>query len=208
MLGAPAAADAHLRSGIVATDYRATADRLPPVVISAARLRIYATDRALALSVAPGNVVSVLGPSGSPMLRIDDRTGAGTRTVVWHDTRLRRLRAGVQRGSWALPLIVNDRRTRIQGEIWRLRAPPLWPWLLVGLPFMLAVALVRHASRADQVVACTAIAGVAVTATAVIAMGFAASRSASPGRMLEGFDELATAAVASSSSSAARPSGA
>jgi hypothetical protein len=71
LLGAPAGAHAHLRSGIVATDYRATVTRIPPATV--VRVRVYPSDRALGLTVEPGNVVSVLSPSGASLLRVDDR---------------------------------------------------------------------------------------------------------------------------------------
>jgi hypothetical protein len=195
LLGAPPVAQAHLRSGVVATDYRATADRVPPAVTSVISVRVYRTDRALALTVARGNVVSVLGASGAPLLHVDDRLGARSTTVIWHDPRLRGLPAGTEHGRWTVPLTVDGAPTQIHGEMWRQRAPPLWPWLLVGLPLIVLAAVALRAPRRRQAAMCVGFAGLAVFATVAIAVGFAASRSASPARELEGFDELVTAAV-------------
>jgi hypothetical protein len=189
-LAAPTRADAHIRSGIVATDYRAAVLSVPA---SAVRVRVYASDRALGLVVARGHVVSVLASSGAPVMRIDARRGS--RTVVWHDTRLGELPPSADRGRWVVPLVVDGTRTRIEGRIWRVAAPPLWPWLILGLPFLAATALVLAGSRRRLRFTCGAAAGLAVVTTLVIAVGFAIGRSASVGRLLEGFDEAVLAAV-------------
>ncbi len=195
VLGSPPGAHAHIRSGVVATDYRASVSDVPSVVASAVSVRVDPSDRALALTVSRGSVVSALSPSGASMVRIDDRLGSGSRNVMWHDARLRGLPVGVQRGRWVVPLVVDGTRTRIQGEIWRVRAPAPWPWLLAGVPFVVALAPLLRGSRRRLSTACVVFAGIAVIATVAIAGSFAASRSASTGRMLEGFDELAFAGV-------------
>jgi hypothetical protein len=66
---APAVAGAHLRAGTVAVDYRATltAGRTPAFIA-----RVYQSDRALSVSVAPGHTVVVRGYLGEPFLRLDD----------------------------------------------------------------------------------------------------------------------------------------
>jgi hypothetical protein len=180
----------------VATDYRAAVVGVPHVPTSSLRARVYTSDRALGLVVARGHVVSVLASSGAFVLRIDARRiRSSSRTVVWHDERLRGLAAGEARGRWVVPLVVDGTRTRIEGEIWRVRAPPWWPWLVLGLPFIVSTALLLAGPRRHLPFACSAAAGVAVIATLATAVAFAASRSASAGGILEGFDEAMFAAV-------------
>ncbi|MEA2135443.1 MAG: hypothetical protein QOC68_3352 [Solirubrobacteraceae bacterium] len=70
-LSAPSPAHAHIRSGIIATDYRATVTPLGAPLRTAVAVRIYETDRAVRLAVAPGHTVTVLARSGEPLLRID-----------------------------------------------------------------------------------------------------------------------------------------
>lgn len=189
-------AEAHVRSGAVAADYRASVFPVSPAATHAIRVRIAPSDRAISLTVVRGNDVTVLGPSGTAMRTIDARRlGSETRTVTWHDSRLRGLPAGVREGRWSLPLIVDGARTQLEGEIWRVQAPPVWPWWLVGVPFLVvtALAVVRITHRPEPAI--VLLAGLAAVATVAIAVGFAVSSSASAGRMLEGFDELAVAAV-------------
>jgi hypothetical protein len=66
-LGSPAAAGAHLRSGRIAVDYRADVSQLPAGV----EARVYRSDLALRLAVAPGHQVVVLGYAGEPAIRLD-----------------------------------------------------------------------------------------------------------------------------------------
>jgi hypothetical protein len=71
-LATPVVANAHLRSDVVAVDYRATVT--PQTGPFAAR--VYETDRALRLVVTRGHSVIVFGYLGEPLLRIDDRGAA------------------------------------------------------------------------------------------------------------------------------------
>lgn len=66
-LVSPAAAGAHLRSGRIAVDYRADVVQLPAGV----EARVYRSDLALGLTVAPGHEVVVLGYVGEPAIRLD-----------------------------------------------------------------------------------------------------------------------------------------
>jgi hypothetical protein len=153
-LAAPAPAGAHIRTGSVAVDYRV---RVFPTRLPLAAY-VYLGDRALRLSVRPGHSVTVLGYGGEPFLRIDGsgltvlksptaaalgleprHTSSGA--FVWHDARVRGLPAGIDRGRWAIPLLVDGRRARLAGELVRVDAPPLWPWLALGLPFVTVAAL-------------------------------------------------------------------
>ncbi len=69
LLAAPAA-HAHIRSGVVAVDYRASVYPLNVAEPSSIRARIYESDRALGLTVRSGHTVVVLGYLGEPFLRI------------------------------------------------------------------------------------------------------------------------------------------
>src|SRR2546423_3312777 len=69
MLVRPALASAHLRSDVVAVDYRATVTTQSRTF----EARVYPTDRALRLVVTRGHSVIVLGYLGEPLIRIDDR---------------------------------------------------------------------------------------------------------------------------------------
>src|SRR5262249_25521850 len=162
-------ADAHIRSGAIASDYRAAVTRAPRAAITP---RIYQGDRALGLVVARGHVVSVPAPSGAPLLRVDARRAR--RSVVWHDPRLRRRPARRPRGRWLVPLVVDGRPARLEGTIWRVPAPRPWPWLALAAPFVLAAAAARH----RPATAARATGGCAALSTAVVAVAFGAAGSA------------------------------
>jgi hypothetical protein len=223
-LAAPAGAGAHLRTGTVAVDYRATIAAPQRAAYSVA---VYESDRALHLTVHRGHSVVVLGYLGEPFLRVDSRgvavnaasptsasagllrkgtevtaarpvwlLQANRRSVVWHDARVQSLPAGRTRGAWTVPVIVDGKRGRISGEIERLRRPALWPWLGV-LALVLAVAVPAAASRRLRPLRSATIALGAVSGvTAVVtAIGFAVDTYASPGTWIAGADEIAFAAV-------------
>ena len=182
---------------------------------------MYESDRALHLTVRPGHSVVVLGYLDEPFLRLDGRGVAvnaasptaasasvlkkgtevtathpvwllrpGRRSVVWHDTRVSPP-AGRSRGTWAVPVVVDGRRTSISGEIVRLPRPALWPWivllLLVAVPAVVTGRRLRTAT-----IAFGAAAGLAAVLTAA---AFAADTYASPGTWIAGADEVAIAAV-------------
>jgi hypothetical protein len=223
MLATPAVANAHLRSDVVAVDYRATVT--PQKGPFAAR--VYETDRALRLVVTRGHSVIVLGYLGEPLLRIDDRGAAvnagspsepstgllkksqlvGSRTVAWyrisnggaitwHDSRLRGLPAGVRRAVWTIPLVVDGRRGRLRGELVRFPQPALWPWLLLAAVFAVAVAAASF-SRDRRRVASGAIGFGALAALAFVATAsaFALDANASPGTWIFGADGLVFVAL-------------
>ena len=73
-LAAPTTASAHLRTGVVAVDYRASVFPPRAPLRRALAARVYKSDQALGLSVRPGHMVLVLGYTGEPFLRIN---GAG-----------------------------------------------------------------------------------------------------------------------------------
>jgi hypothetical protein len=206
-LAAPAPAGAHIRTGSVAVDYRVRVfpTRLPVTA------HVYLGDRALRLTVHPGHAVAVLGYGGEPFLRID---GAGAtvlrsptaaalglepghrsgRSLTWHDARVRGLPAGIDRGRWTIPLLVDGRRARLAGELVRVDAPPVWPWLALGLPFVAgsALALRRRAALERSAVALGVLAG---AATLVSAAAFTFASNASEGRWVEAGNEAVFALV-------------
>jgi hypothetical protein len=202
VLAAPRAASAHVRSGVVAVDYRADVLAAPRGVAA----RIYESDLAVRVSAAAARNVVVLGYRSEPFIRIGPAgaavrkaslTAAGSRvsvhgrSVVWHDARLRGLAPGVERRRWTIPLVVDGRRTRLEGEVWRVEAPPLWPWIALGVPFLLVVSyllVVRpmHWLRVGAVgFGLAAAVGLVVTGA-----GFAFDSYASEGKWVEAANEL------------------
>jgi hypothetical protein len=193
VLAAPAGADAHLRSGVVAVDYRASLVSPNPAV----KARVYQSDRALSVTAEPGHTVVILGYLGEPFVRIaggrvavnaasltaaglglleGSSVGTGWRlssrgeTFVWHDRRLRGLPAGVDRKRWAIPLVVDGRSAQLTGVLQRVERPPAWPWIVVGLPFVLVTALLLLRRRMYRVRAAAVALGV-TSAVGMLATG-------------------------------------
>lgn len=200
-LAAPAPAGAHIRTGSVAVDYRV---RVFPTGLPLTA-HVYLGDRALRLFARPGHSVTVLGYGGEPFLRIDDAgvtvlrspTAAALgisprhtsgRSFLWHDARVRGLPAGIDRGRWTIPLLVDGRRARLAGELLRVDAPPVWPWLALGLPFV-AVTLLAFLQRRVLERSAVALGALAGAATLVTAAAFALASNASEGRWVEAGNE-------------------
>jgi hypothetical protein len=220
MLASPAAASAHLRSGTVAVDYRASVLRADTPAYSA---QIFQSDRALGITVKRGHVVMLLGYLGEPVFRLDAaglwvnaasptavvlrlvtrsrrvvastprwRLQRGRHSVVWHDARSQGLPAGVKQGVWSVPLVVDGRRTRLEGVLQHFAAPSPWPWigllaavLGAGLwPLMVR----RHDRVSSAAIAC---AGAATAAAVVTLVAFALDAYASPGTWIEALDAIA-----------------
>jgi hypothetical protein len=216
MLAAPAVANAHLRSDVVAVDYRATVTSQRGLF----EARVYETDRALRLVVTRGHSLIVLGYLGEPLVRIDDRGAAvnaaspsasstgllkksqvvSGRTiawyrlsnrgaVTWHDSRLRGLSPGVHRKVWTVPLLVDGQRGRLRGELVRFPQPALWPWLLLAALFAAAVVAVPFSGDRRRVAAGSIGFGVvAAVAFVAYASAFALDAYASPGTWIFGAD--------------------
>ncbi|HEX6699117.1 MAG TPA: hypothetical protein VF101_00140 [Gaiellaceae bacterium] len=205
----PAAASAHIRTGTVAVSYRATITHVPRGVVA----RVYPGDLALGLSALPGHRVTLLGYLGEPFARVDSHDAtifksaptsaaaavriqkSGPR-VVWHDARLRGLRARTTHGKWAVPLVVDGHRARLSGTLVRLPAPAAWPWAVVGVPFVAAAALLllRRSPRYLELGA-FALGGIVVASVVATAAGFGFDANASEGRWVEGATEVLFAAV-------------
>jgi hypothetical protein len=223
MLAVPAVANAHLRSDVVAVDYRATVTAHNGPFAA----RVYETDRALRLAVTRGHSVIVLGYLGEPLVRIDDRGVAvnaaspsepSTRllkksqlvsgrtiawhrlsnrgAVTWHDSRLRGLPHGVSRAVWIVPLLIDGQRGRLSGELVRFPQPELWPWLLFAAVFATAVTALPL-SRDRRRVATGAIGFGVLAAIAFVASAsaFALDADASPGTWIFGADGLVFVAL-------------
>jgi hypothetical protein len=220
LLAIPAVAGAHLRSGTVAVDYRASVTTRDPAAYTA---QIFQSDRALNMTVKPGHIVVLVGYLGEPVFRLDDaglwvnaasptavvlrllakservvgsaphwRLQPGRQSVVWQDARTQGLPPGVRHGSWAVPVIVDGRRSRLQGELWHFAAPSPWPWLGL-LAALLAAGLVPLVLRRRDLGgrAASVLAIAATTASVVILAAFAFDAYASPGTWIEAIDAIA-----------------
>ena len=218
----PAAAGAHVRTGRVAVDYRASVSALRPPLAGAIVVRVYESDLAIGLTVERHHQVVVLGYVGEPFLRIGTRgvevnqsspTAAGLdllkgapkagapapdwrlrssgRSFIWHDARVRGLPHGVERGRWTVPLVLDGRNTRVDGEIWRVGAPSPWPWLALGAVFLAITALLLARRRQPLLRTAALVLGVLTAAVTIPAeAGFALASTASTGAWIEGANVL------------------
>jgi hypothetical protein len=156
-LSFPGGAAAHLRTGTVAVDYRASISAPDTQAYTA---RIYQSDHGLSLTLRPGHTIVLLGYLREPVFRLDAtglwvnaasptavvvgllkkgqrveaalprwRLQRGRRSVAWHDARVQGLPPGIERGTWTVPLTVDGRVTTLQGELERFPAPSLPLWL-------------------------------------------------------------------------------
>ncbi len=213
----PSSAGAHLRSGTVAVDYRASVVASSTPAYSA---QIFQSDRALGLTVKPGHVVVLLGYLGEPVFRLDAaglwvnaasptavvlrlikksdrviapsprwRLATSRHSVVWQDSRAQGLLPDADRGEWKVPLVVDGRRSTLRGALQRFPPPTLWPWL-AGLAALLgAGAAPLLLRRRDLIGVASSGFAVAASAAAILLMiAFALDAYASPGTWIEGLD--------------------
>jgi hypothetical protein len=202
-LAVPGAAQAHLRSGTVAVDYRATVSSPDTAAYT---VRIFQSDHGLSLTVRPGHVVAMNGYLGEPVFRLDPAglwINAASPTVVvvglikqkqrvvapgprwrlqrretavaWHDSRVQRPAAGVDRGTWSIPLTVDGRPGRLTGELKRFARPSLALWLAVLLCISALGAIPLLVHRRDRLAHMAT--GLAVVAAVAAAWSRSASRS-------------------------------
>jgi len=219
----PATASAHLRSGTVAVDYRASVIAADTSAYAAV---IYQSDHGLSLTIKPGHTVTVLGYLGEPAFRLDRagvsvnvasptavavglatraqrivaatprwRLQRGRRSAVWHDARVQGLPPGVDQGRWSVPLMVDGRRTLLEGELRRFPPPSLWPWLGILLCFLAGAAALAVRRRDLLRSGAIGFAVASAVASLVIALAFALDAYASPGTWIAGLDEIAILAV-------------
>lgn len=214
---APGTAQAHLRTGRVAVDYRATVDPLHPPLDRAVDVRIFRPDLAIRLRAIGGHHVIVLGYFGEPFIRLGpdgawvngaSLTASGTGlararapgwrllshhpSVTWHDARVR----SVRNGPWAIRLVVDGRRAKLGGEITRVGAPSSWAWIGVGAIFAAALALLLARRSIEPIRSAAGWFGwIAGVTTLAVAIGFAAAPSASEGIWVESANEIVLAFV-------------
>ena len=119
----------------------------------------------------------------------------GVRTAVWRDPRLQEpLPSDVARAGWSIPIRVDGRSTRITGELQRVPAPSLWPWLLVALASGSLGGLGAIGRRRQRIrVSCTVFGAVAVIAGIVAALGPAFEAGASGMRVAAVYEFLLAA---------------
>jgi hypothetical protein len=219
-LALPATASAHLRTSRDAIDYRATVRPLDLPL----RVRVYRADLALGLTLRGAHRAVVLGYLGEPFLRLGpdgffvnaaSPTAAGAKLVrprrpskrtvwqlrsrrpsgIWHDARIRGLPRGVTHGTWRIPVLVDGRRTALEGTIERAATPAAWPWLVLGAAFAGLLALVLR--RPTLIRPATVWLGSLGAAAALVsATGFATASTASQGAWIEGANEAVVALVA------------
>lgn len=111
-------------------------------------------------------------------------------TAIWHDARVRALPPGVPRRQWSIPLVVDGRRVSLEGEVWRISAPSLWPWLALVVPFVALTALLLVRGQALRRNALVALGVATATGTVAVAAVFALAASASAGTWIEGANEF------------------
>jgi hypothetical protein len=119
-----------------------------------------------------------LVPSGRISLRAEEtawRQLTATHSFAWADARAWAPSSALHGRAlvrWSVPLVVNGRRTVIDGELTRVARPPLWPWLVVLAVPLLAAAVAARRKR--WLWACaTVMAAVAGLATLADLSGFA-----------------------------------
>ena len=217
LAAAPTAA-AHLHTGVLAVDYRATVVSAPKAV----KTRIYTSDRAVALTLGAGHVVVVRGYLGEPFARLDragtsvnaaslTAVGLGlvstsrkggwvqysrSHTFVWHDERLRGLPAHVDEGRWTIPLVVDGNPSQISGILSRVPPPSSWKWVLVAIALLLPAGLMRAwpvGFRAGHLAVLFGL--ISALSMLVASVGFAFNTYASAGKRFEDVAEFAFTAV-------------
>ena len=155
-------------------------------------LRIDAAGVAVNAASPTAAAVGLLGPTHSSVGRAPDwRLRSGGRRAVWQDARLRSLPPGVSHSEWRIPLVIDGRRVRLEGEIRRVGTPSPWPWLGLGVPFVVAAALLLSRYRSRLRGAAVVLGVAAAGGTLATAAAFALGANASAGHWIEGGYEVA-----------------
>jgi hypothetical protein len=222
--GLPVTAGAHLRSGTVAVDYQASVRHPDPpayttqifqsdralgitvrpghsvVLLGYLGEPVFRLDRAglwlnlTSPTAAADRLIPKTQPTAAPAPRW--RLRQGRHSLVWQDARVQGLPAGVARGAWSVPLIVDGRRARLEGQLHRIPSPLLWPWLALLAGILAAAALPMRTGRADRARAeAIGLALLCAVASTVLAIGFALDPYASPGTWVESADGIVFIAV-------------
>jgi hypothetical protein len=217
VLTSPSPAAAHIRARTVAVDLRADVRPLPAGAAAAFALRVYESDLGLRLTVRPGHTVSVRGYEGEAFLRVD-RSGVsvnaasptavatglaragrgwqalrGGRSVSWHDARVRALPSTARSRGWTIPLVVDGAALRLEGTVRRVAAPPVWPWIALGLVLLAVLGGSIARTRLVPSRATVALGCLSAVATLAIAAAFALDGEASRARWVEAVDEVVLA---------------
>jgi hypothetical protein len=220
----PPVASAHGRSAAVAVDYRARVFALSPRLRGVISVRLYESDRAIRITVSPGHTALVLGYLREPFIRINSGgvavnasapTAGGSgltkllrsdtrgwrrlstgRSVAWHNNELRALPPGIDRARWTIPLVVDGQPARLEGELRRLPAPALWPWLVAGVPFLLISLFVWFRRRSLIALAAAAFGTAAGLGMVTSGAGLALDPSSSGGKWAVFANELVIVLVA------------
>jgi hypothetical protein len=223
-LATPGTAGAHLRSGTVAVDYQASVRRPDtPAYTSqifqsdrALGLTVKPGHTVVLLGYL-GELVFRLDDAGlwlnqnSPTAAADrlvpklkPTTASGPRwrlrrghhSLVWQDARVQGLPAGVVRGPWSVPLIVDGHRSRLEGQLHRFPTPFLWPWLALLAGILAAAALPMRRGQPHRVRAeAVWLALLCALASTVLAVVFALDPYASFGTWIESADGIVFIAV-------------
>lgn len=112
--------------------------------------------------------------------------------MTWHDPRVHRLPPGDDHGRWAIPVLVDGRRSQLEGEIRRVSASPPWPLFAIGAAFLAGTGwIVARRSPGLLRSATTAFGVLAAGATLAIAVSFAAASTAAEDVWMESGTEFA-----------------
>jgi hypothetical protein len=223
-LAAPGTAGAHLRSGTVAVDYQASvrhpdtrayttqifqSDRALGITVKSGHTVVllgYLGEPVFRLDDA-GLWLNQNSPTAAadrlvPKTKTTTTPGPqwrlrrGHHSLVWQDARVQGLPAGVARGAWSVPLIVDGHRSRLKGQLHRFPAPLLWPWLALLVGILAAAALPIRTGRADRARAeAIGLAVLCALAATMLAIVFAIDPYASPGTWIESADGIVFIAV-------------
>ena len=218
-LALPGAAAAHGRGRPFAVDDRVTIDVRPPAV----EARVVGGDRSLWLRVDRGVRVVVLGALREPTLRfgVDGvwanrasptaaadgivKAGGGWQRVAgghafaWHDHRLAP-RGAPGAGRWAVPLLVDGRRTALGGTFHRVPPPGGWPWVAGAAATAAAIAVGATSRRVHRPKLAVALAVVAGSAAVAAVTGFAVHQAPAGGVL---WFQVAVAALAAAAAGCA-----
>jgi hypothetical protein len=224
-LAAPSVAGAHLRSGTVAVDYRAQvfhaqspaytarifqSDRGLGLTVEPGHVVVLVGYLGEPVFRLDGRGLWINGASPTAvtagLIKRSDRALAATprwrlqpkrRSVVWHDGRVQGLPAGVGRGDWSVPLIVDGRRLRLSGDLERFGAPALWLWLGILAVLLAGGAVSLLLGPRDRIAAfATGFAVAGAAAAVVVLLALALDAYASPGTWIEAIDAVAFLAAA------------
>jgi hypothetical protein len=89
-----------------------------------------------------------------------------------------------------VPILVDGRAARLEGELVRVPAPARWPWALMVLLLASVLVVLAVARRRALRTVSLVVASVASVAAVVTAVSFALDTYASPGTWIAGLDEV------------------